>query len=247
MRLGDRVRTTVALPSIPFGAAGVVEEVGRPFIAVRFDDGRIGFYARRQLQRLRPGCDASASTNRDIHLGFTSMAVSAGSHLFLAAGTECEAQAVASDYLIAGIQAGETCFCCVERCWRKALDSALAAKGSPTGSGSSAVIFTDPTEVYLDAPEFTADGQLARMAEALDRFGGTRLRLFGRLGREALRVIPEREWWDYEMRVTQLLREHGTTAMCAYPTSDSSYARHAQAIHPYVFSKGQLIAHSVLP
>jgi hypothetical protein len=246
MRLGDKVLTTVALPSIPVGAAGVVEEVGTLFIAVRFEDGRIGFYARRQLQRLMPGGGPSAPADSTTDLGFTSKRVPAGSHLFLAAGSDDEARAVAAEYLIAGIRAGETCFCCADHCWRKALESALAAKGFSISNGSSAVIFTDPMETYLDAREFTADRQLVRIEEALERFGGTRLRLLGRFGGEALRSIPESEWWEYEMRVTQLLREHGTTAICSYFASDRSYSRHARAVHPYVVHKGQLIAHDVI-
>jgi hypothetical protein len=169
--------------------------------------------------------------------------VPAGSHLFLAAGTESGARAVASDYLIAGIRAGETCICCANRSWRRALGSALAADGLTGGGGPKTLIFVDPAEAYLDASEFTAERQLARLGAAMDAVGGTRLRIFGRIGGDTLRSLPEGEWWEYEMRVTHLAQERGITTMCAYAASDRSYSGHAQALHPYVVSKGQVIAH----
>jgi hypothetical protein len=135
--------------------------------------------------------------------------------------------------------------CWAGRRWRKALGSALAEKGFRSDDGSSAVIFGDLADAYLGPLEFTADKQLARVETAINSFSGAKVRVFGHLGGEALRSIPEGEWWDYEMRVTHLLRDHGTTAVCAYSASDRSYSRHAQAIHPYVIRKGQLIAQSV--
>jgi hypothetical protein len=194
---------------------------------------------------LRPGSDASASTDGATDLGFGGETVPTGSHLYLAAATEGEARAIAADYLMAGLRAGETCMCWADRRWRKALGSALAEKGFRSEDRSSAVIFSDLADAYLGPLEFTADKQLARVETAISSFSGAKVRVFGRLGGEALRSIPEGEWWDYEMRVTHLLRDHGATAVCAYSVSDRSYSCHAQAIHPYVIRKGQLIAQSV--
>jgi len=54
-KAGDAVETVVALPGIPAGSVGRVKELGRPFLAVEFDDGRVGYYSPRQLHRAPVG------------------------------------------------------------------------------------------------------------------------------------------------------------------------------------------------
>ena len=50
--VGEAVRTVVALPGIPVGSVGRVREIGYPFLAIEFEDGRVGYYSPRQLRRL---------------------------------------------------------------------------------------------------------------------------------------------------------------------------------------------------
>lgn len=56
--VADNVETVVALPGIPAGSVGRVKEIGRPFLAVEFENGRVGYYSPRQL---RTACSEKAS------------------------------------------------------------------------------------------------------------------------------------------------------------------------------------------
>ena len=50
-KVADAVETVVALPGIPAGSQGRVKEIGHPFVAVEFEDGRVGYYSPRQLRK----------------------------------------------------------------------------------------------------------------------------------------------------------------------------------------------------
>ena len=50
MTSGDRVRVLVSLPGRPVGLTGQVTDVGRLWVTVQFADGRLGYYAGRQLE-----------------------------------------------------------------------------------------------------------------------------------------------------------------------------------------------------
>ena len=51
LRTEDRVETLVGLPGIPAGSIGRIKEIGRPFLAVEFADGHVGYYSLRQLRK----------------------------------------------------------------------------------------------------------------------------------------------------------------------------------------------------
>jgi len=244
MHLGDKVRSAVALPSVPVGTTGTVEEIGRLFVAVRFADGRMGYYARRQLLRLGLSDHLSSEAGRLTALGFTSETIPVGSHICLVPSTEDEARAIAAEYLLAGLRAGEQVLCWAGRCWTRALQSVLIAKG--LDQGWRGMTFLESKDVYLPGSEFTADKQLARLEKALGDLAGGRLRLFARV-EGACREVPENEWWDYEMRATHPLREHGATGLCCYQARRRGASLHAEAIHPYVVKEGGILSREIAP
>ena len=56
VKRGDSVKTLVTVGSIPAESVGIVEAdqrpAGLPFLAVRFENGRLGFYALNQLRQV---------------------------------------------------------------------------------------------------------------------------------------------------------------------------------------------------
>jgi hypothetical protein len=50
LRIGDTVETTFELPGLPAGSVGTVRAMDPLFVAVEFLEGRIGYYAPRQLR-----------------------------------------------------------------------------------------------------------------------------------------------------------------------------------------------------
>jgi hypothetical protein len=241
MELGEDVRTCISLPGIPVGTVGRVREVGRLFVVVEFADGRIGYYARAQL------ASASHSTGRshDARLGIGGERLPYGSHLCLLPSTKDELMRVIARYMAAGLEAGENCACVMPAAWNLALGRAMTEEGvrvdDALESGRLAIRRT--REVYRRASEFTARGQLQRTGEALAALtagGGQEARLFGYPGREVFNVG---DWWEYEQRATQLLKEHRVMAMCAYDPAGgrADHWRRAEATHPYVVKGGEVV------
>ena len=154
-------------------------------------------------------------------------------------------------YVTAGLEAGENCVCIMPAEWNLALSEAMVEEGvgldGALESGRLAIRRT--CEVYYPASEFTARGQLQRTGKALASLAagsGQGSRCFGYPGRE---VFDVPDWWEYELRATQLLKEHRVTAMCAYEPAGgrADHWQRAQATHPYVVKGGSVVAGTGAP
>jgi len=231
----------VALPGIPVGAAGAVREVGRLFITVEFGDGRLGYYAARQLAPASSPSGAPASSDDATVLGFTEIALPKGSHLCLLPYTLEESITVVAHFALAALRAGETCRCIVDPGLMEGMRSAIVALSSMEQLPPGALAFSDVNEVYLAGGPFTAKGQLDRLHSILDSCEGQEVRLYGGVS-TALQQIPAAEWWKYEREATKLLRSHGITAMCGYTVGNPSGEqwKYARATHPYVVMNREL-------
>lgn len=239
MRLGDTVRSAVALPGIPVGTTGTIAEIANPFVAVRFADGRIGYYGRCQL---RPASPSRVNLPpSEIGLGFTTESVPSGSHLCCLPTTGAEMLATASDYFEAGLQAGERCIALGSPRWLASLRAQLVSRGYAEYIAREDLAFVDARTVYLPPDEFTADEQLLRLGRALDG-SDRRLRVFGRPG-ACYRKVSQDEWWDYELRATRVLSDLGASAICAYDLADQrcGASHQAELTHPFVVRGRQLL------
>lgn len=217
MKVGDRVRTEIALPGIPAGRHGTVTEVGRLFLVVAFEDGRHGYYARRQLTLDPLSGDDSAPDDDQVPLGVSDARVPRGSHLCLLASTSRIAVNIVSLYTAAGLTSGESVFCIVPDMWRPRLLRGLAQLKieGETAVRRRSLVMMPPTEIYGPPCDFEARSQLERTAtvvsRALDDARGP-LRCFGCVGE----AHTADQWWEYEERISPILKAFGTTAMCVY-------------------------------
>ena len=126
MTLGDEVRTAVALPGMPIGTIGRVKEIGRLFVVVGFRDGRIGYYAQRQLEPVpQSGGDAPYAP-----LGFDGEQVRYGSHLCLLPSTSRDLIEAVARYTAAGLAAGENCAGILPQGWIVRIREALEEMGA---------------------------------------------------------------------------------------------------------------------
>jgi len=248
MQVGDQVRTRVGLGGIPAGAAGRVKEVGRLFLAVEFAEGRLGYYARQQLERL-PGSvpEEGAALSDGVPLGFGGARVPPGSHLCLFPSDVSEAMDVAALFLAAGLEAEERCFCVLPRSrragFRKSMHGLSASKPGIVWEKLSLI---DIREFYLGPESFAADSQIERLVAMARSFASPetrRLRVFGYMG-PVLGEVGLEEWWEYERRVTPLCEQLALTAICGYAPSrtENEVWRQAADVHPYVVRRGEVVA-----
>jgi len=216
MRAGDLVRTEIELPGIPIGSRGVVREVGRVFAVIVFDEGRRGYYTRRQLSVLS-GAAGDPPAASSVALGIGEAKVPRGSHLCLLPSSRKAALSTLASYVAAGVRSGEMAVGAMPARWSLALMEELSKVGV---DGRAAVhegrLRCVPlSRVYLGQAGFSASEQLELQASRLSQMlrmsrGG--VRCFGIVRDQHL----AQGWWDYEDRMTPLLKHLGVVALCTY-------------------------------
>jgi len=236
MRVGQRVRTAISLPGIPSGTLGTVKEIGRVFVVVLFETGRQGYYARRQL--VPEGCceeGEGLSEEGMAPLGVVDARVSRGSHLCLLPSSKEVAINAMARFCTAGVENGELTLCAVPPSWKDYFCYCLSQLGVSGGTDGRDLKILSPSEVYLPSSEFTASAQLERLNAILGylaREDGRPIRACGHA--QGRHRYPE--WWDYEDRVTSLLRAERIVCLCVYhPAGPKSEVWHrAAALHDRV-------------
>lgn len=249
MRVGDEVRTGVPLPGIPAGTVGRVREVGRLFVAVDFDEGHIGYYAQPQLSPVSNCSRQSGEAPDDADLGFARTRLPYGSHLCLLPASQRESAGIAAQYLAAGIRAGDRCICALPHRYGLAVKRALQDLGldpdRAVAAGTLGIVSN--RDVYLGGDEFTAAKQLERSLDACGALSQGRERNIRCLGYPAavLREIDPDAWWEYERRITPLLKMKRLLALCAYDARGGGRQwKRAEALHPYTIKGGRLMTQS---
>ncbi len=243
MKIGDEVRTGIALPGISLGTIGRIKEIGRLFIVVEFEDGRQGYYSRPQIEVLPDGEPRGESGFTDgMDLGFDDAHVPRGAHLCLLPASHGERIASIAWYLVAGLRAGEDCVCCMPLSWARPVRRAMAAAGHINGLlrfGRLQIISN--REVYRGDP-FCPSEQLERTASLLSSLSAKDGHGVRYLGYPSSDVVQAEGWWEYEARVSPILEETRITAVCVYdPDGEGTDVwRQAEAVHPYVAKNARL-------
>jgi len=242
MRVGSHVRTATDLPGIPAGTEGVVTELGRVFVAVRFADGRTRYYAPRQLVPVRePVVGPSSDEPSLADLGIRGCRLPYGSHLcFLPTAREDPVFTLAR-YLGSGLAAGDLCTVIASPPWQRLLCRALQESGCDVERARTRrdLDLLDTWEYYYHASEFTGERQIERLQQLVGR--GRRLRLMGHVP-PILDSVDLDQWWEYERGATPVLADASALALCSYAGRNdrSAVRKGALATHRYVVSGGEL-------
>ena len=246
MKVGDRVVTGIGLPGIPVGTVGRVKEVGRLFIVVQFEDGRQAYYARPQLTAVSSDNPASGSGGeRGVPLGVTDRSVPYGTHLCLLPAARAEAIDATARFLAAGLAAGDTCLCALPGRWRDPLGQSLRRLGADVGQAMAAgkLHLDRTTDAYYRPSRFSAKKQLQRIAEALSRVSSAGPSGIRCCGYASEGLYGAAGWWEYERRVTPIVRAKQALCMCGYDPAGQRTAawRRAGELHEYVIRGMELV------
>jgi len=246
MDVGDRVRTGVVLPGIPIGTIGRVKEVGRLFIVVRFEDGRQAYYARHQLTAAAEEDPREEEAGEAVGgLGFGDTSVPYGTHMCLLPSARGEAMEAIARYVAAGLHAGDTCICALPAGWHSAFHRSVRLLGANVyrAVAGQKLRVASTADVYLRPSRFSAEKQLARSAAYLanraeGHVGGLRA-----CGYASKHLYGTHGWWEYERRVTPILKAGGVLCLCGYdPAGHNSTAwERAAALHEYVARDMQVL------
>jgi hypothetical protein len=247
IEVGDLVRTAVSLAGIPGGTLALVLETGRRFVAVELLDGRIGYYAPRQLALVPKGLRPA---REDVPTGFAGVLLLPGSHACLLGAAEEEARAAVVAFAAAGLLNGEQVVAIAPQRWREELCRALADRGLDAAQALSAgaLSLSDVWDYYYQGRDFTAEKQINRLGEWLAYLAARAqgpVRVCGHVG-PAVEKADADEWWGYERRVTPLVKALGVLTLCTYPRwsekpdSSAAVSQRAGAIHTHLLANGHL-------
>jgi hypothetical protein len=242
MMVGETVCTAIALPGIPAGTTGTIKEIGRLFVLVAFEDGRDGYYPRRQLVSIPQCTDPDDRRFREgVPLGIADLRVPRGSHCCLLPSTQSAALNDTASFTAAGLRNGETVVCGVPSKWQIAFASCLRQMGTACDldAGRDRLVMICPSKIYLPRAQFTGQRQLDATIAMLSAALGENpngIRAFAHAGRR--HALPG--WWEYEERITSALKDTGTTSLCVYDSSGwgSESWRMATDLHAYVVRDG---------
>jgi hypothetical protein len=221
MKVGDEVRTAIALPGIPAGTRGVVKEIGRPFVVVAFADGRHGYYARRQLMPTPPrGRRPPARASESTPLGLDDVRVPKDSHMCLLASSDTACVSVVTRYATAGLNSSETLAFFMPEKARTAFLRDLSHRGIDTEAAIDGrqLTIVHPSNIYLPARQFDPAKQLSMVeafASKATQEAPNGLRCCGFVGR----MYKAKGWWQYEHSLTRLLKDYRIITMCVYDGS----------------------------
>ncbi len=242
------MRSATELPGIPVGSEGVVVEIGRVFIAVHFPDGRTGHYARRQLVVVPdPAGRLSDQRTLDADLGLPGTRLPYGSHLCFLPGADEHPLQTPALYLHAGLAAADVSVAIGPDEWRGRLVSSLRTFGDDPdhAQASRDLVIMDIWDYYYPPSEFTADGQIERLGEALRQVSvpGRGLRLVGHAA-ACMTGVDLDEWGGYERRATPIVGEAKALALCSYAElpEDSPLRTTALTTHQHLLSGGRVYA-----
>jgi hypothetical protein len=246
MNVGDRVVIGIGLPGIPIGTVGRVKEVGRLFIVVQFEDGRQAYYARHQLTAVSDDDPGSGSGGgRGVPLGVTDRSVPYGTHLCLLPAARAEAIDATARFLATGLAAGDTCLCVLPGRWHDPLGQSLRRLGADAYRAMRAgkLRLERTTDVYYRPSRFSAKKQLLRVAEALSRLSSAGPSGIRCCGYASEPLYSAEGWWEYERRVTPIMRAKQALCMCGYDPAGQGTAawRRAADVHEYVIRGMELL------
>lgn len=249
IRVGDEVRTAIALPGIPAGTRGVVKEIGRPFIVVTLADGRHGYYSRQQLRPVESVAEIQVSCgSRLVPLGLDELHIPRDSHTCLLASSNSIAIGVSARYVAAGLGNGETLMCFLPPRARAGLIRSLSELDIEADASidRGQLTIATPANIYMPASQFDPVKQLravASFASEATREAQGGLRCCGFVGV----MYKAKGWWQYEQGITQILRDHGFTAMCVYDGSarragimDKLYETHTHVLRDWTVTQGRV-------
>lgn len=247
MKVGDEVRTAIALPGIPAGTRGLVKEIGRPFVVVAFADGRHGYYMRRQLTSAATrAASPAACAPESIPLGLDGVRVPRASHMCLLPSSAAAAVDVTARYVAAGLRNGETLMCFVPHRARASLIRHLSGLGVEADDAIERGQLTIgvPSSIYIPASRFDPVRQARAVAtfvsEATQK-APRGLRCCGFVGD----MYKAKGWWQYEASITQVVRDYRFLTLCVYDSSaqragitDALYETHTHVLRDEVVAPG---------
>ncbi len=183
-----------------------------------------------------------------ICLGFTEQRFPPGTHICQIFSEDEEREQAFLDFLLRGLQDGERAAGFTDRCDRGQLENHLAGNGISLQEriDSGALVLTGTSDVYFQNGRFELEQMLERLAQFHEESlaqGYSAARVIGEMTPEVEKAPGGERLFEYESRVSLLLREYPVTAVCQYDARqfNGDTIMSILKLHPMMVVRGQVL------
>jgi hypothetical protein len=190
----------------------------------------------------------SNKKRQKISLGFTDQKFDQGVHICQIISSDEERDNAVVNFLVSGLDAGESTACFTGRLSHNSLIEFLNEKGISveklTSSGD--LIISETKDAYFGDGQFIPERMLDVLREfyqECQRQNKPGARVIGEMTPEIESVAGGSRLLEYESRVSMLLREYPVTTVCQYDARefDGSTIMDILKVHPYMIVNGSVV------
>jgi len=183
-----------------------------------------------------------------VSLGFTDEKVPAGAHICQIYSDDAERIDALLKFLLSGLKDGERVACFSEKVDEDTLRQFLAAHNIPYDNckQTQAVTLAGTNDVYFQNNVFDPDHMLNTLSDYYDEamnLGFPAARVIGEMTPKVQEVPGGDRLLEYESKVSMLLKDHPTTAVCQYDAKafDGATIMDILKVHPRMMVNGLVI------
>ena len=186
--------------------------------------------------------------SKKISLGFTEQKFEAGVHICQIYTEEDERQNALVDYVISGLEGGENTACFTEKETDMSLAKYFRKSDISYDDITNAGLFSlnKTHKIYFEDNKFDPDKMLSVLSgfyeSSMDK-NCKGARAIGEMTNEIETVEGGSRWYEYESRVSMLLRKYPVNIVCQFDarTFKGSTIMEILKVHPYMIVKGSVV------
>ena len=186
--------------------------------------------------------------NQKISLGFTDQLFESGAHVCQIINDDQERQDAVLSYLFSGLKAGERAACFSDRFQGKPLADSLSGIGMSYDQlcSDGAIVRAATDDVYFKEGRFDPDRTLKLLEdfywESIEK-KYSNARVIGEMTAEVEKVPGGERLFEYECRVSMLVKKVPVTAVCQYDANvfDGATIMDVLKVHPFMIIRGAVV------
>jgi hypothetical protein len=186
--------------------------------------------------------------SRHVSLGFTEQTFPSCVHICQIYGDDEERLDAMLNFLRSGVEAGERTACFTEKLEDSRLAEYLAENALSYDEliASGALSKAGTSDIYFEDNRFDPDRMLGLLKQFYDESvqqGYPAARVIGEMVPEVMHISGGSRLFEYESRVSLLLKEHPITAVCQYDARvfDGATIMQVLKVHPLMIIRGNVV------
>ncbi|MEG3619629.1 MEDS domain-containing protein [Magnetovibrio sp. PR-2] len=187
------------------------------------------------------------SAQSEVNLGFTDEIFPEGTHICQVYADDEEREEAILKYILSGVKGQERTACFTDKTGQEKVSTFFAEHNCCCSSAQEHgnLLMSGAQDVYFEGDEFNPDRMLKLLTEFYEssKADGKRARVIGEMDPKIHTVAGGNRLFEYEARVSQLLRTHPVTSVCQYNASefDGKTIMDVLKVHPLMIVRGTVV------